>query len=42
MACALGFALYFEMMKWAVIGAAGVVFAGFYLFVWYQAVKPCR
>lgn len=37
MACALGFALYFEMMKWAVIGAAGVVFAGFYLFVWYQA-----
>lgn len=37
MACALGFVLYFEMMKWAVMGAAGVVFAGFYLFVWYQA-----
>eukprot|EP00913_Durusdinium_trenchii_P000147 g132.t1 len=38
MACALGFVLYFEMMKWAVMGAAGVVFAGFYLFVWYQAI----
>ena len=38
MACALGFALYFAMMKWAVLGASGVVVAAFYLFVWYQAI----
>eukprot|EP00931_Biecheleriopsis_adriatica_P080008 TRINITY_DN53365_c0_g1_i1.p1 TRINITY_DN53365_c0_g1~~TRINITY_DN53365_c0_g1_i1.p1 ORF type:complete len:190 (+),score=34.10 TRINITY_DN53365_c0_g1_i1:68-571(+) len=37
MGSALGFALYFEMMMWAVLGAALVIMAALYLFVKYQA-----